>query len=309
MIIVYNLSLLCTKLSILCQYLRIFPQKSVRTATYVVIGIVSCYGIWRLFSAIFTCNPPAAFWDHSIKQKKCQDRLALSLASTILNMTTDLMIALLPLPYINNLQLPRRQRYALVAVFALAGAVVIVSILRLPSLYHLMESKDTTWENPMAVIWSTIEINVAIICSCLPTLRCLFPRLLRAATSYQASSASNTHSLSKPDGPPHSGKWTVGAKSDFKGRFSTHVSSPTVAHKVPRLQRSRTGHYPDRSLENGDSIELVSRGIDPAHCAEQKMNGGHIVVHTKIEQQTRLKGAPSYEALTEDSVKKERGMI
>lgn len=306
MIIVYNLSLLCTKMSILCQYLRIFPQKSVRMATYTVIGIVVAYAIWRFFSAVFTCNPPAAFWDHSIKEKTCQDRLALSLASTTLNMITDIMIALLPLPYINRLQLPRSQKLALLAVFALAGLVVIVSILRLPALYHLLHSKDITWENPMAAIWSSIEMNVAIICSCLPTLRCLFPKLLRAATNYQTGSSALSHPFSKPDEPLRSGKWTVGAESNFKGRFSTHVSSPRATPKTHRVQRSWTGRR-DALLDSADDIELDGRGVDPPHYGDRRGSGG-IHVHTHIAQESVSKVDES----PRDSFRQEmeeRGMI
>ena len=309
MIIVYNLSLLCTKMSILCQYLRIFPQKSVRMATYTVIGIVVAYAIWRFFSAVFTCNPPAAFWDHSIKQKTCQDRLALSLASTTLNMITDIMIALLPLPYINKLQLPRRQKYALLAVFALAGLVVIVSILRLPALYHLMHSKDITWENPMASIWSSIEMNVAIICSCLPTLRCLFPKLLRAASNYQTGSSARSHPFSKPDEPPRSGKWTVGAETTFKGRFSTHVSSPSATYKTHKTQRSWTGRR-DALLDSADDVELGDRGMDALHYENRRGSAG-IHVHTHIAQESVLKGDGGDES-PRDSVRQERqerGMI
>lgn len=56
-IIVYNLALICTKLSILLQYIRIFPQKPFRIAVWLLMGIVSGYALWRVFSAIFTCVP------------------------------------------------------------------------------------------------------------------------------------------------------------------------------------------------------------------------------------------------------------
>lgn len=58
----------------------------------------------------------------------------------------------------------------------------MVSILRLQSLYVISRAKDVTWANPLAAIWSSVEINTGILCSCLPTLRScvarLFPKLL-----------------------------------------------------------------------------------------------------------------------------------
>lgn len=63
------------------------------------------------------------------------------------------------------------------------GSVTIVSILRLRSLLKFgSDSTNPTWEFFDIGIWSTVEINVGIICACLPSLRLLlvrmFPKLL-----------------------------------------------------------------------------------------------------------------------------------
>jgi hypothetical protein len=305
MIIIYNLSLFCTKFSILFQYLRIFPQRSIRAATYGLMGIVLVYAIWRFFSAVFTCNPPAAFWDHTITHKTCQDRLALSLASTTLNMATDILITVLPLPFLRKLQIPDRQRWALMAVFALGGVVVIVSILRIPALYHLMDSKDITWENPMACIWSTIEINVAIICSCLPTLRCLFPKMLAAASGYSTGSSGRAYSFSKPrEAAQRSEGWKSvdDGTTHFKGRLvstRTHVSSPSATYKMHRSKRSWTGRHDMTLSTSSDEIELGLRGVNPARYSDPHLGGGQIHVRTEIEQETNPKSDDGPEARQE----------
>jgi hypothetical protein len=46
----------------------------------------------------------------------------------------------------------------------------IASILRLRTLYTSTKSKDTTWDKVPAIYWSTIEINVGVICASLSTL-------------------------------------------------------------------------------------------------------------------------------------------
>ncbi|KAF2213875.1 hypothetical protein CERZMDRAFT_38255, partial [Cercospora zeae-maydis SCOH1-5] len=121
MIIVYNMSLFFTKMAILMQYKRLFPQKGFKIAVNIAMVIVIIYAFWRVFAAIFVCWPVAAFWDHSIKHVHCQNKFANAMASCALNMATDLLIAILPLAILHKLQLPSRQRYALMAVFALAG--------------------------------------------------------------------------------------------------------------------------------------------------------------------------------------------
>ena len=58
----------------------------------------------------------------------------------------------------------------------------ITSIIRLYSLYTVAHSTDYTWDNVGAATWSSIELNIGIICACLPTLKPvvnhLFPKLL-----------------------------------------------------------------------------------------------------------------------------------
>jgi hypothetical protein len=60
----------------------------------------------------------------------------------------------------------------------------ITSILRLHSLYVIAHSTDVTWDNVGAATWSSVELNVGIICACLPTIKPVlshfFPRLLQS---------------------------------------------------------------------------------------------------------------------------------
>jgi hypothetical protein len=78
----------------------------------------------------------------------------------------------------------------------------IVSILRVQALYVIRQNfnKDVTWENPLAAIWSSVECNTGILCSCLPTLRVLFskwfPNFLGTVRSGAAGSGKESRSRS-----------------------------------------------------------------------------------------------------------------
>lgn len=52
-----------------------------------------------------------------------------------------------------------------------------MSALRLQSLIHFAKSDNPTWDQWTTAYWSIIEINVGMICSCLPTLRLILVRL------------------------------------------------------------------------------------------------------------------------------------
>lgn len=72
---IYYLALCFTKLSILVQYLRIFPNKGFRVACYILMGIVSAYSIATFFTSIFVCIPIESFWDRSLKGR-CLNQVA-----------------------------------------------------------------------------------------------------------------------------------------------------------------------------------------------------------------------------------------
>jgi hypothetical protein len=55
-----------------------------------------------------------------------------------------------------------------------------VSIIRLQALVTFGTSANATWDNFPVSLWSTVEIAVGIMCTCMPTLRLLLVRLFPA---------------------------------------------------------------------------------------------------------------------------------
>ncbi|CAK3899103.1 related to integral membrane [Lecanosticta acicola] len=192
---IYYPALCFTKLSILLQYLRIFPERNVRIACYALMGLIVAWTLWAFFSALFACQPIRSFWDKSVPAS-CLNRLAVWFANASFNILTDIMTALLPLPVLNSLNLPKRQKIILMVVFGLGGVTCVISILRLSALYAISKSSDVSWDNPLAAIWSSLEVNVGILCSCLPTLKGLvtryFPTLF-SSRSWSSRAAGKRH--------------------------------------------------------------------------------------------------------------------
>src|SRR5690348_4722249 len=57
-------------------------------------------------------------------------------------------------------------------------SVTVVSMLRLRSLITFAASTNPTWDQWDVAHWSTVEINVGIICACMPTFRTLLANAL-----------------------------------------------------------------------------------------------------------------------------------
>ena len=118
---VYYLSLTFTKVSILLQYLRIFPTPKFRLAAHIVLGVVCVYGAWTVFGSIFECWPVQFFWDKSIKGGHCLNQFAVWFTNAGMNIVTDIALVILPISSIQHLNLPNRQKRLLIIVFGLAG--------------------------------------------------------------------------------------------------------------------------------------------------------------------------------------------
>ncbi|GES65655.1 integral membrane protein [Aspergillus terreus] len=173
----YNAALLCAKASILMQYFRVFPTKRMRIVCWVLIGVLATYGSWAVLSAFLNCIPVAKFWNPTI-QGYCINQKGLWFSNASMHIATDLAILIIPIPALHALELPKRQKIALISIFALGGFVCVTSICRLVALKKISDSTDPTFDNVDAASWSAIECNTGIICACLPTLRPLVSRVI-----------------------------------------------------------------------------------------------------------------------------------
>ncbi|PSN69649.1 hypothetical protein BS50DRAFT_446823, partial [Corynespora cassiicola Philippines] len=102
-----------------------------------------------------------------------------------MNIVTDFMIFIVPIPPIFKLQMWTRQKLALIGLFCLGFFTCVISIVRLTTLYRGLNTKDQYWDNAPTAYWSVVELNTGIICACLPTLR---PLVRKMYSRSQASS-------------------------------------------------------------------------------------------------------------------------
>jgi len=128
----YNLSLVFTKISILLLYLRIFPGKPFRRACWIMLAFIVAYGVWSVLATIMSCYPIPYYWNKTIRGGHCQNTMALWSSIAGLRIATDLAIFALPMPGLASLQLPRKQRFLLMLVFAVGGLYATFLVLRIP---------------------------------------------------------------------------------------------------------------------------------------------------------------------------------
>ncbi|KAL2866196.1 uncharacterized protein BJX67DRAFT_382013 [Aspergillus lucknowensis] len=181
----YNLSLTLTKAAIVFLYLRLFPTRKFIIAARIVLVVIVIYGLWTVISAFLNCLPVQSFWDQSVPGH-CISKTFLWFFNGGWNIATDLAILILPVPVLSHLKLPRRQKFGVILIFATGGFACVTSMIRLNYLTIATHTTDPTKDNGPIATWSQIELNMGIICSCLPPLQPLvtrvFPRLLNSAS-------------------------------------------------------------------------------------------------------------------------------
>lgn len=80
-------------------------------------------------------------------------------------MFTDVLVTFLPVPLIWNLNLPTRQRVAVISIFALGIVVDVAGSVRTVYVWKSMiASYDTTWVGWPVLLAATVEINIGLVC-------------------------------------------------------------------------------------------------------------------------------------------------
>lgn len=119
---IFPVSVIAIKLSVLIFYHRIFPMRAFRNIS-IAIGVLSIvWFIIYVFLIAFLCRPLAFWWDKSIPGGKCIDAKASAYYGTSpLDIVTNFAILILPLPYLWKLQMQRAKKIAISFIFLLAS--------------------------------------------------------------------------------------------------------------------------------------------------------------------------------------------
>lgn len=187
---------MAVKTSILVFYLTLTKSEPVyRWANYVTLFVVNAAGLALTLVNVFQCDPVGAAVAYPVPENAhCTDILTLYLCSSPVNIITDLAILFLPMPILTRMRLPRKQKLILVITFGFGFFVAVVDVIRIAYLQnaatsrqvalkelHLQNSNkgnDLNWFASLSFMWSVIEVNVSVMCACVPSLKPLVARII-----------------------------------------------------------------------------------------------------------------------------------
>lgn len=128
----YALATACIKLSLLFQYLRLFPKSvypNMHSICLSLIAIVASWGLCFFILVVFACSPVDKSW-HLTKEGTCimfgdfhpMNAYVAYASQTASNMFLDTIILLVPIPVLAKLNSGKKQRVGLIGLFT-AGSL------------------------------------------------------------------------------------------------------------------------------------------------------------------------------------------
>ncbi|KAK5096681.1 hypothetical protein LTS08_007554 [Lithohypha guttulata] len=175
--------------------------------TYIVM-ISLYYGYW--------CRPFSAFWQTPTSNVQCATQTHHLTVNIVFNLTSDLLVILIPLPMFIKAHLEPKKKLLLIFPFSLGFFTMVCAIL----------SKRLSFTQPFSaewIYWYTREASTAMIVTNMPYSWTIIRKLFRVKGFLNRSS-----SQSDPDGTSH-GRHLSGISVPVSN--ATRQSEPKIATK------------------------------------------------------------------------------
>ncbi|XPS81328.1 hypothetical protein M3J07_013292 [Ascochyta lentis] len=178
------------KISICFFLLRLTVSRLCSYFLWSIIVFTACFAIACTGTLIFQCTPVAAAWDVRLRappfgtgNATCFSREAfrtIGLFNGVVNILTDFLLALLPIPLIWTLPMTIRSRLSLIVILGLGIFAALAGIMRQMSLARTFADEEP-WIHDSYAIWNFIELDTGIIAASLPATKPLLSRLYDTA--------------------------------------------------------------------------------------------------------------------------------
>ncbi|KAF2748639.1 hypothetical protein M011DRAFT_332907 [Sporormia fimetaria CBS 119925] len=186
----YTVALLFVKLSILFFYRTFASSVKLRRFIYGTMAILILYTFGATLASFFQCENPSDSWsvtfyigqfdrmkDKSKAKPKCYNPTKLWVATAAVNLFSDVVILLLPIPTLLSLRVPINKRLALIGIFSIGIMAIVASCVRMWVMALWGESAQNSAQfGPDLLLWGQVETNSGIISASIPFLRLIFSR-------------------------------------------------------------------------------------------------------------------------------------
>ncbi|KAH7126850.1 hypothetical protein B0J11DRAFT_287720 [Dendryphion nanum] len=170
-----------TRLSLLSLYYRLVYNARIRGYIWAIhanTAFTVAIFIAFVFLAVFLCTPVKNYWMFGSPPNTCLDEGIATMFAGVTNCIADLACTVVPIPLVARLEMPFRQRVAIIFLFSLGFIVTIAGIVRTWFVYKaLILEYDTTWYSYPLWIAAAVEIDIGVICASAPVLKPLLSKI------------------------------------------------------------------------------------------------------------------------------------
>ncbi|KAJ5691369.1 hypothetical protein N7488_012104 [Penicillium malachiteum] len=186
--------------------------------------------------AIWQCVPISAIWSFNRGDARCLSISGVAYASAAVNIATEVIILILPVPLLRTLRTSTTQKIALYMLFGCGIIVIAVASARIPSLSHVEDTQDPTFLNAGVVYWTAAETAVAHLCAAALAIRPLYVSLRDLLRRRRARTDSGTPFTKPPgDSLPQSHS-RAGSSSHEEHRLQGGDFEDTVFNPTQKLE-------------------------------------------------------------------------
>ncbi|PNS13912.1 hypothetical protein CAC42_1403 [Sphaceloma murrayae] len=221
------------KISICLLLIRLVKHRGYVWFLWGLLIFLALYHIACELTIVLACIPTRAMWDFSARATaRCISTptfTALGVVNSSLNILTDVLLAVLPIPVILAMQLNKRTKFALSFVMLLGFIAVGAGAVKLKWQLVYFTDEDRTFRNRFP-IWAAIELYFGILAASLPTLKPLLAKALSATkSSVESSAARKQRRRTRVDdfGAPAKG----GTGAFYSSECTTALGTPDVSGK------------------------------------------------------------------------------
>ncbi|KAK4660703.1 hypothetical protein QC762_121420 [Podospora pseudocomata] len=252
---VFPWSLAFSKMSIACMLIRIRRDQRVWAwGMYFIMAFVVLIAINTNAFQLSLCRPLWAVWDHSNSEAQCMDMTVAQTSiyvNSALNVVTDFALSLAPITFIVHLQRPLREK---IAVAFMMGLGIFASSACIAKTFHVKDygkTGDSLMDCVPITIWSMVEMQLAIIASCIPCLKQLFERGLRRfgllSTQDAGDSFTGSRNYQTYPGP------NFRTRQETSDDYGHHLTSIQQSPRSPRSNKAaRNSGVGAESIESSE---------------------------------------------------------
>ena len=133
------------KAALLSIVIRVFaPSRKRVIGIYTILATLLVYYIVAIFMKIFFCHPISAYWNGTEHGGSCFDQQKVITADSVISMTSDLLILIVPILLVWNLHIAKAKRFRVIGILGARGIATAFSVWRLVMIVKEGNSTDYT---------------------------------------------------------------------------------------------------------------------------------------------------------------------